>query len=129
MKFSNKVYKLNSLRSGLTSDKFYGTQLMIVVCASLSDDIELIDQYKQNKKSYNIIILPYNLDNNEPGDDYEIYHFYENILNIDFPVCEKVTSDHIFFKDFGSTEKNFTNYIFDAKLNFIKKTIGPESNE
>jgi|AntAceMinimDraft_5_1070358.scaffolds.fasta_scaffold04658_8 hypothetical protein len=130
MKFNHKIYKLNSLRSGfITSDKFYGKPLMIVVCASQSDNITLITEYKQNENLYNIIIQPYNLNNNEPGDDYEVYHFYENILNIDYPVCEKITSNHVFFKDFGQTEKNFTNYIFDEKLNFVKKTIGPNNNE
>ena len=66
--------------------------------------------------------LPCNLSGNETGDNYEIYFYHENKLKNEFHVNEKIDRQHPFFKDFGIPLENFTNYIFDSKLNFIKKT-------
>jgi len=66
--------------------------------------------------------MPVDLNGGEPGDNYDIYQYYENVLAVKFPVLEKIDTGHIFFKDFGIPTNNFTNYVFDSKLKFIKKT-------
>ena len=125
MKFNHKLYRLNSLRNGfMTNDKLYGKPLIIVACASQSKDIDKIHTYKKYNDSHNILIQPCDINFDEPGDDYEIYHYYENMLNVEFPICEKIEFEHKFFQDFGKPKENFTNYLFDEKLVFQKKFTG-----
>ena len=47
-------------------------------------------------------------------------------MGVNFPVCEKITVDHVFFKDFSAPTENFTNYVFDKKLKFIMTTTDIE---
>jgi glutathione peroxidase-family protein len=125
MIYDYKKYQLNSLRTGfITENKLFGKINIFFNCASQCPDIFKIKIYNKlfNSKNYNLILLPINLNGHEPGDDYEIYHYYENILETKFTICEKLEVNHIFFNDFGIPNINFENYIFDQKLNFIKKT-------
>jgi hypothetical protein len=82
-----------------------------------------VQYYKNlpNRNDLNLVAIPFDLNGSEPGDDYEIYTHYENVLGIDFYVTEKLSSDHIFFKHFGSPTENFTEYHFDSKTKFIGK--------
>ena len=43
-----------------------------------------------------------------------------------FHINEKIDKDHLFFQSFGRPLENFTNYIFDSNLKFIKKTTSFE---
>jgi glutathione peroxidase-family protein len=125
MIYNYKKYQFNSLRLGfITDNKLYNRTSIFFTCASQSADIDRIKIYNQLYETgfYNLIALPLNIDGKEPGDNYDIYQYYENVLNIRFPVCEKVDTTHVFFQDFSIPTKNFTNYIFDSKLKFIKKT-------
>lgn len=125
MLYDHNKYQLNSLRTGfITNNKLFGKFSIFFNCASQAPDQYKIKTYNQlyDCNNYNLILLPINLNGYEPGDDYEIYHYYENILQTKITICEKLTNDHKFFKDFGLPTINFENYIFDKKLNFIKKT-------
>lgn len=126
MLYDYKRYQLNSLRTGLiTNNKLFNKISIFFNCASQSNNVkQVIQKYNELHESglYNFIAMPVNLDNNEPGDNYDIYQYYENTLTVKFPVLEKIEIDHIFFKDFGTPTDNFTNYVFDPKLKFIRKT-------
>ena len=82
-----------------------------------------IDYYKDlhAKNEHNIIVIPFDNNGTEPGDDYEIVAYYENILGIEFYVTEKINASHQFFKDFGIPTNDFTEYHFDAKTRFVRK--------
>ena len=125
MLYDHRKYQLNSLRLGfVTNNRLYGRTSIFFNCASQYTDIDKIKIYNQLHDTglYNLILLPVDINGKEPGDNYDIYQYYENMLGVRFSVCEKITADHIFFKDFSAPTENFTNYIFDPKLKFIKKT-------
>jgi len=125
MLYDYKKYQLNSLRTGfITGNRLYNKINVFFNCASQSNDIGKIKDYNSLYETglYNFILLPVNLNGGEQGDNYDVYQHYENILEVKFSVCEKIDIEHIFFKDFGIPTTNFTNYTFDQKLKFIKKT-------
>ena len=125
MLYDHRKYQLNSLRSGLiTRDKLCGKKSIFFICASQSDNVDRIKTYNRLYETglYNMILLPVNIDNREPGDNYDIYQYYENILGVSFTVCEKIDIDHLFFQDFSAPSEKFTNYVFDYQIKFIKKT-------
>ena len=125
MFFDYKIHQLNSYRHGLvTSDKLYGRPTVFFNCETQHESITKIEHYKKlfQKFTHNVICLPYNLTGNESGDNYEIYFYHENKLNTAFHINEKLDPGHSFFATFGQPSENFTNYIFDGKLNFIKMT-------
>ena len=125
MLYDHRKYQLNSLRLGfITNDRLYNKISIFFNCASQSLNIDKIQEYNRLFETglYNLVLLPLNLNGCEPGDNYDIYQHYENNLGVKFSVCEKIVTDHAFFKDFTEPTENFTNYIFDKKLKFIKKT-------
>lgn len=125
MLFDHKKYQLNSLRLGLiTNSRLYNKITVFFNCASQCSDIGKIKEYNHfyDTGLYNFVLLPLNINDCEPGDNYDIYQHYENMLKVRFPVCEKIDMDHQFFKDFSEPTENFTNYLFDKKLKFVKKT-------
>ena len=119
------IYQLNSLRLGLVhEDNIYGKPTIFLAMGSQSLDAKPhVDYYKDlhQKGEYNIIAIPFDNDGSEPGDDYEIVAYYENILGINFYVTEKINASHQFFKDFGIPTNDFTEYHFDAKTKFVRK--------
>jgi len=125
MHYKSMKYQLNSLRLGLIhEDNIYGKPTIFLAMGSQAPDVQPhMDYYKDlyAKKEQNIIIIPFNNNGTEPGDDYEIVAHYENILGIKFYVTEKIDSTHQFFKDFGVPVNNFTEYTFDAKTKFVRK--------
>lgn len=125
MFFNYKIHQLNSYRHGLvTSDKLYGRPTVFFNCETQHESIEQLAKYQNlfQKFTHNLICLPHDLTGNESGDNYEIYFYHENKLHSKFHINEKLNSDHSFFLTFGRPSENFTNYIFDSKLKFIKKT-------
>lgn len=125
MLFDYKKYQLNSMRLGLvTKDKMYNRTTIFFNCASQANDVEKIKKYNDlhNSGQYHIIVIPFDLDGNESGDNHDIYQYYENVLGVEYAVLEKIDADHVFFQDFGVPTKNFTNYMFDNRLNFVKRT-------
>lgn len=129
MLFDYKRYQLNSMRLGLiTKDKMYNRTTIFFNCASQADDASKIEKYNQlyNSGRYNFIVIPFDLDGKEYGDNHDIYQYYENVLKVEFAVLEKMEPDHLFFQDFGKPDNNFTNYMFDTKLNFVEKTTAIE---
>jgi len=125
MYYKSKVYQLNSLRLGLIhEDNIYGKPTIFLAMGSQSPDVRLhIDYYKDlyAKKEQNIIVIPFNNNGTEPGDDYEIVAHYENVLGIKFYVTEKIDASHQFFEDFGVPTSEFTEYHFNAKTRFVRK--------
>lgn len=129
MLFDYKIYQLNSYRHGLiTNNKLYGRPTVFFNCETQDSSISKLDQYKTlyEKSTHNVICLPYDLSGKESGDNYEIYFYHENKLKTKFHVNEKLDKDHLFFRSFGIPLQNFTNYIFDGKLQFVKKTTAFE---
>ena len=125
MLYDHRKYQLNSLRTGfITNNRLYNKMSIFFNCASQSVYRDKIQYYNQLYETglYNLILIPFDLDGSESGDNYDIYQYYENILEVKFNVCEKIDIDHVFFKDFTAPTENFTNYIFDGKLRFLKKT-------
>jgi hypothetical protein len=126
MVFDYKVHVLNSYRHGLiTNDKMYGKPTIFFNCETQHESIYKIEKYKNifEKCTHNVFCLPYDLTGHEPGDNYEIYFYHENKLNTPFHVNEKINGEHSFFTLYGKPQQNFTNYIFDSKLTFIKSTV------
>ena len=125
MYYKSKIYQINSLRLGLVhEDSLSGKPTIFFTCASQIEDIkEKIKKYIDihNQNNINLIALPYNLNGLEPGDNHDIYSYYENFLNISFYVAEKMESNHKFFIDFDIPTQNFTEYHFDKKNKFIGK--------
>ena len=125
MHYKSRHYQLNSLRLGLIlEDNIYGRPTIFLVMGSQSPDTKShIDYYKDlhAKNEHNIIVIPFDNNGTEPGDDYEIVAHYENILGIEFYVTEKINASHQFFKDFGIPTNDFTEYHFDAKTRFVRK--------
>jgi glutathione peroxidase-family protein len=129
MLYDHRKYQLNSLRLGLvTCDRLHGRNSIFFNCASQCKEIDRIDRYNQLYETnlYNLILIPVDLFNQESGDNYDIYQYYENMLGVRFAVCEKTTVDHVFFKDFSAPIENFTNYVFDKKFKFILTTTDIE---
>jgi hypothetical protein len=116
---------MNSLRLGLVhEDNIYGKPTIFLVMGSQTKEAKnFVKKYIQLNadEKFNIIAVPFDHEGSEPGDNYEIYTYYENVLGIKFYVTEKLSIDHVFFKDFGIPEKNFTEYHFDSKTKFIGK--------
>ena len=127
MHYQSEVFQLNSLRLGLIhEDNIHGKPTIFFTIASQLEDSKVkIEKYqKLITQDYNCIAIPFDIDDGEPGDNYDIIQFYENILNIDFYVTEKLTGNHLFFETFGTPDKNFTEYHFDANTKFIGKHYG-----
>ena len=126
MRYSSRHYQLNSLRLGLVhEDNIYGRPTIFLVMGSQSKEAKnFVQKYIRlnTDKKFNIIAVPFDHDGSEPGDNYEIYNYYENVLGINFYVTEKLAIDHAFFKDFGIPEKNPTEYHFDRRTKFIRKS-------
>ena len=126
MYYKSRNYQLNSLRLGLIhEDNIYGKPTIFLAMGSQSLDTEAhVDHYKDlhQKGEHNIIAIPFDNNGTEPGDDYEIVTHYENILGIEFYVTEKLEASHQFFKDFGVPTNDFTEYHFDAKTKFLRKS-------
>jgi len=125
MHYKSRNYQLNSLRLGLIhEDNIYGKPTIFLVMGSQSPDTKShVDYYKDlhDKNEYNLIIIPFDNNGTEPGDDYEIVAYYENVLGIKFYVTEKAKASHQFFKDFGTPTNDFTEYHFDDKTRFVRK--------
>lgn len=125
MYYKSKVYQLNSLRLGLIhEDNLYGKPTIFIAMGSQSPDVKIhTDYYKQlhEEGKSNIIAIPFDNKGSEPGDNYEIYTYYENILGIKFYVTEKMSETCKFFEDFGAPSNDFTEYRFDNKTKFIGK--------
>tara|TARA_Y100000591_G_C21276353_1_gene425191 strand:- start:81 stop:467 length:387 start_codon:yes stop_codon:yes gene_type:complete len=123
MHYKSRTYQLNSLRLGLINeDNLYGKPTVFVTVGSQGPNVkQTVKKYLQMHKEgkHNVIAIPYDLEGWEPGDDYEIYTYYENFLGIEFYVSEKLQRDHIFFKHFGVPTKNFTEYHFSKDTAFI----------
>ena len=116
---------MNSLRLGLVhEDNIYSKPTIFLVMGSQSPDAKLhVDYYKDlhDKSEYNLIVIPFDNNGTEPGDDYEIVAYYENVLGFKSYVTEKIDASHRFFKDFGVPTNHFTEYHFDAKTKFVRK--------
>ena len=125
MYYKSIIYQLNSLRLGLIhEDNIYGKPTIFLAMGSQSPDVKPhIDHYKNlhAKNEQNIIVIPFDNNGTEPGDDYEIVAHYENVLNVNFYVTEKIDASHQFFEDFGVPANDFTEYHFDAKTKFMRK--------
>ena len=125
MHYKSRIYQLNSLRLGLVhEDNIYGKPTIFVAMGSQSPDAKPhVDHYKglHDKDEYNLIIIPFDNDGTEPGDNYEILAHYENILGFKSYVTEKTEASHQFFKDFGLPTNDFTEYHFDDKTKFVGK--------
>lgn len=130
MLYDYKKYQLNSLRTGLITDNRLKNKISIFFnCASQDEKVQdTIKKYNNLYESglYNFIVMPVDIDCCEPGDSFDIYQYYENILSVKFPILEKINITHSFFNDFGAPTDNFTNYVFDKQLNYIKKTTNIE---
>ena len=124
MRYKSKIYQLNSLRLGLIhEDNIYGKPTIFLITGSRTKTIQQKIKHYQNvhkNEKKNIIAIPVNINGAEPGDDYEIYSYYENFLDVTFYVTEKLSTDHIFFKHFGEP-KMFSEYHFDEKTKFVRK--------
>ena len=125
MHYKSITYQLNSLRLGLVhEDNIYGKPTVFIAMGSQSPNIkthmEIIKKF--NQQDINVIAIPFDNNGSEPGDDYEVVAHYENILGIKSYVTEKINSSHRFFKDFGEPTTDFTEYHFDSKTKFVRKT-------
>ena len=125
MHYKSKKHQLNSLRLGLVhEDNIYGKPTIFLAMGSQSSDVQpRIHYYKDlhTKGEQNIIVIPFDINGTEPGDDYEIVAHYENVLGIKFYVTEKIDASHQFFRDFGVPTSEFTEYQFNAKTRFVRK--------
>ena len=125
MYYKSRIYQLNSLRLGLiTEDNIFGKPTIFIAMGSQTPEVTKLakryqDLYTEN--NVNLVAIPFDNDGTEPGDNYEIYTYYENVLGFKFYVTEKISDDHIFFTDLGTPTKNFTEYHFDNKTKFIEK--------
>ena len=127
MHYKSKIYQLNSLRLGLIhEDNIYGKPTIFFTIGSQDVNAkQKVQKYIDlNKQSHNCIAIPFDINNLEPGDNYDIISFYENVLGIKFYVTEKINQIHMFFKNFGLPTQNFTEYHFDAKTKFVEKRNG-----
>jgi len=124
MHYKSKIYQLNSLRLGLVNeDHMWGRPSIFFTIGSQKADVRAtVQKYidLHEKGSHYIVAIPYDIDGSEPGDNYEIYTFYENFLGIKFHVTEKIHQSHQFFRDFGHPVNNFTEFHFDDKTNFVE---------
>ena len=124
MHYKSKIYQLNSLRLGLIhEDYFYGKPTIFLITGSQTKNIQQKIKHYQNihkDEKKNIIVIPVNINGAERVDDYEIYSYYENFLDVTFYITEKLSTDHIFFKHFGKP-KMFSEYHFDEKTKFVRK--------
>ena len=124
MYYKSMTYQLNSLRLGLIhEDNIYGKPTIFLAMGSQSSETKSrITHYKKlyDEGKYNVVIIPFDHDGTEPGDNYEIYSYYENVLGVEFYVTEKLEPTHVFFADFGSPRSNFTEYHFDNKNKFME---------
>tara|TARA_B100000214_G_C23947038_1_gene618499 strand:+ start:583 stop:963 length:381 start_codon:yes stop_codon:yes gene_type:complete len=125
MYYKSRIYQLNSLRLGLiTEDNIFGKPTIFIAMGSQTPEVtKLAKRYQDlyTKNNVNLVAIPFDNDGTEPGDNYEIYTYYENVLGFKFYVTEKISDDHIFFTHFGKPTKNFTEYHFDKKTKFIEK--------
>ena len=126
MHYKSRNYQLNSLRLGLIhEDNIYGKPTIFLAMGSQSPDTKAhMDYYKDlhDKNECNLIAIPFDNNGTEPGDDYEIVAYYENVLGIKFYVTEKAEASHNFFEDFGVPTDDLTEYHFDAKTKFLRKS-------
>ena len=126
MQYDSKIYQLNSLRLGLIhQDNIQNKPSIFVAVGSQAVETKsrirkYIDLHKAG--THNVIIIPHDFDGTEPGDNHEIYTYYETQLGVEFYLTEKMPIDHVFFKDFGKPMDNFTEYHFDGNTKFIKRT-------
>lgn len=125
MRYNSKRYQLNSLRLGLVhEDNIYGKPTVFLVMGSQSPNIKTnMEDYKKilDQSDSNMIVIPFDHNGTEPGDDYEIVAHYENILNVKTYVTEKIDASHIFFQDFGLPNSDYTKYYFNDRNMFVKR--------
>jgi glutathione peroxidase len=75
----------------------------------------------QSGKIVPIAIPTNNFDEQEPGHIYEINQHYKKRFNVTYPIVDKTTIEHKFFKVFGTPEWNFNKWLFDSKHNFVRR--------
>lgn len=125
MHYKSMIYQLNSLRLGLVHENnIYGKPTIFIAMGSQSPYADArVEAYKNllQKDTHNIITIPFDNNGTEPGDDYEIVAYYENILGFKSYVTEKIDATHKFFVDFGAPVKDFTEYHFDKHCRFVRK--------
>ena len=126
--YKSSIHQLISLRLGLIhEDNLYGKKSIFLAMGSQTSDAKRrVEYYKQmhTNKEANIVILPFDFAGTEPGDNYEIYTYYENVLGIDFYVTEKLHNSHPFFKDFGEPTNDLTEYHFNTENIFTGRRTG-----
>lgn len=116
---------LESQKIGLlTSDKFYGKTIIFFNSASLCGYTHQLNELQEiyNDGLAVPIAIPTNdFGGQEPGDNYEIYQFYNQKYGVEFPICTKQSIEHNFFMRFGKPKWNFNKYLFNRKHDFVKQ--------
>lgn len=124
MQYVSAIYQLNSLRMGIVHENNIKGKptIFFTIASQLPESKQKVTKFKKlSKENYNCIAIPFNHDDGETGDNYDIIQYYENVLGIDFYFTEKLQPDHLFFQKFGKPEHNFTEYHFDSDSNFKGK--------
>lgn len=107
-------------------DNIHGKPTIFIAMGSQHPDAkERVEHYKalHDNDEFNIIIIPFDINGSESGDNYEIYAYYENVLGVEFYVTEKIDITHRFIKDFGAPKNNFTEYHFDSATKFTEMKV------
>lgn len=124
---NNSLWKVNlksTIRGIYSRSQFWDKPIVVFNSASLcgftSQLIEFETLY-QTGKIVPIAIPTNNFGGQEPGDITEIYQHYEKKYNVTYPIVDKATIEHDFFKLFGSPEWNFNKWLFDSKHIFVQR--------
>ena len=84
MQYRSEIFKLNSFRLGMVHhDNIRGKPTIIFTIASqLPESKHKIKKYiKLSKEKYNCVAIPFNHENGEPGDNYDISTSYYSGVN------------------------------------------------
>ena len=124
---NNRLWQANlksTIRGIYTSSQFWDKPIVIFNSASLCGFTNQLMEFEtlyQSGKIVPIAIPTNNFGGQEPADTIEIHQHYEKKYNVTYPIVDKATIEHDFFKLFGTPEWNFNKWLFDRKHIFIRR--------
>jgi glutathione peroxidase len=104
--------------------QFWDKPIVIFNSASLCGFTNQLNEFEtlyQSSKIVPIAIPTDNFGGQEPGDTLEIHQHYKKKYKVTYPILDKATLEHGFFKLFGTPDWNFNKWLFDRKHVFVRR--------
>lgn len=117
--------ELKSTTRGLfDQNRFWNKPIVVFNSASLCGFTNQLNEFEQLYQTGKIVPIAIPTDNfggQEPGNIIEINQHYKKRYKVTYPIVDKTTVEHDFFKTFGVPNWNFNKWLFDRKHIFVRR--------